>query len=187
LSNSEDHLAFLGTNDGSLFLLPANKGTMAFVTALNMSISWLAIAASTDASGLSTTKLSSDTLTRVYCVVAFCEGTRTAKAVWIQLRRNVEGRAHLDSSEEAGRGVSSPPWEIDAKDYSLDLPETFTPKSARVLNYTGALVLGSRQSAIAIYTPLNKIGNSFLPPHCYRHVHGRYGNIHQLHPDHRIS
>jgi WD repeat-containing protein 6 len=172
LSNSEDYLAFLGTSDGNLFLLSANEGTLTFVTALNMSISWLAIAASTDASGLSTTKLSSDTLTRVYCVVAFCEGTGTAKAVWIQLRRDVEGRTHLDSSEEAGRDVSSPPWEIDAKDYSLDLPETFTPKSARVLNYTGALVLGSRQSTIAIYKPLNDMENSYLPPQCYRHVHG---------------
>lgn len=172
LSNSEDYLAFLGTSNGNMFLLPANEGTVTFVTALNMSISWLTIAASTDVSGLFTMEISSDTLTRVYCVVAFCEGTRTAKAVWIQLRRDVEGRAHLDSSEEAGQGVSLPPWEIDAKDYSIDLPETFTPKSARVLNYTGALVLGSRQSAIAIYKPLNNMQNSYLPPHCYRHVHG---------------
>src|SRR5271154_4603489 len=74
LSNSEDHLAFLGTGDGNLFLLlPANEGTVTFVAALNMSISWLTIAASTDVSGLSTMKISSATLlTRVYCVVAFC-------------------------------------------------------------------------------------------------------------------
>jgi WD40 repeat protein len=173
LSNSEDHLAFLGTGDGNLFLLPANEGTVTFVAALNMSISWLTIAASTDVSGLSTMKISSATLlTRVYCVVAFCEGTKTAKAVWIQLCRDVKGRVHLNSSEEAGRDVSSPPWEIDAKCYSIDLPETFTPKSARVLNSTGALVLGSRQSAIAIYKPLDNMGNSYLSPHCYRHVHG---------------
>jgi WD40 repeat protein len=173
LSNSEDHLAFLGTSDGNLFLLlPENEGTVTFVTTLNMLISWLIIAASTDVSGLSTMKISSDTLTRVYHVVAFCEGTRTAKVVWIQLRRDVEGRVHLDSSEEAGRGGGNTRWEIDAKVCSLDLPEAFTPKSARVLNYTGALVLGSRQSAIAIYKPLNKMENSFLPPHCYRHVHG---------------
>ena len=174
LSNSEDHLAFLGTDDGNLFLLlPANKGTVTFVASLNMSISWLTIAASTDVSGLSAMKHSSATLlTRVYCVVVFCEGTKMAKAVWIQLCRDVEGRVHLNSSEEAGQGVSSPPWEIDAKDYSIDLPEAFTPKSARVLNSTGVLVLGSRQSAIAIYKPLDKMENSYLSPHCYRHVHG---------------
>jgi WD repeat-containing protein 6 len=167
-------VAFLGTGDGNLFLLlPANEGTVTFVTALNMSISWLTIAASTDVSGLSAMKHSSATLlTRVYCVVVFCEGAKMAKAVWIQLCRDVEGRVHLNSSEEAGQGVSSPPWEIDAKDYSIDLPEAFTPKSARVLNSTGALVLGSRQSAIAIYKPLDKMENSYLSPHCYRYVHG---------------
>jgi WD40 repeat protein len=172
LSNSEDHLAFLGTSDGSLFLLPADEETVTFVTALNMSISWLTIAASTDVSGLSTMNISSDTLTRVYCVVAFSEGTTTAKAVWIQLHRDIEARLHVNSSEEAGQGVSSLPREIDAKDYRIDLPESFTPKCARVLNYTGALVLGSRQSAIAIYKPLNSMENSYLSPCCYRHVHG---------------
>ena len=170
LSNSQDHLAFLGNEHGDLFIfLPADEGAVKLVARLDIPISWLTIAGFKDIFGHSSE----------CCVIVFSEDNKVAKAVWIQIPRDVEhkGRVpvHMHAVQHTSdrlQSTGSPTQPIDASVHSIDLPETFVPTSAYVLRSTHALVLGSRQSAVAIYRPLNDGEGTYRSPQCDRHIHG---------------
>jgi hypothetical protein len=178
LSDSQDHLVFVGDGSGNLFACfpAADKTAVRLVTQLDMPISWLAIAA---------VRHSSD-LRRECCIVVYCDRKKLAKVVVAQLPMHIDETAIAQPlenrpEESAGRSGISPETSSHPEIWSLELPEDFVPTSARLLNLTRVLVLGSRRSALAIYRPTihMKEQHSHVPLSPFyrcalhvRHVHG---------------
>jgi WD repeat-containing protein 6 len=161
LSDSEDHLVFVGDDSGNLFAcFPAADDTVVrFVTRLDMPISWLAIAA---------VRHSSD-LHRECCIVVYCDRKNLAKVVVAQLPMHIDETSIAKSSdnrlgESACRSGFFPEASSRPEVSALDLPEEFVPTSARVLNLTRVLVLGSRKSTLAIYRPILHITEPWRVP-----------------------
>jgi WD40 repeat protein len=150
LSNSEDHLVFVGNGNGNLFVcFPEDDETARFVTKVDIPISWLAIAGVRHVCGSH----------RLCCIVVYCNQRKAAKVLSVLLPMGTEEMVVVNSSEEpaqqpTGRFRNSPDDQIHTEVKDLHLSKGFEPTSARVLSYSLALVLGSRQSAIAIYGPL---------------------------------
>lgn len=167
LSNSEDHLVFLGNGNGSLFVCyPAEEETAKFVAKLDMPISWLAIA------GVSHVPEEY----KEYCIIVYCDERKEAKVVWVLM--SIGAKSSEEPAQHTTDRVQTPPnAAFHVKVSNLALPEHFEPTSACVLQHTRAIVLGSRQSAIAIYRPLLDKGDAYrLPlyhiPLPVRHIHG---------------
>ena len=152
MSNSKDHLVFLGNGNGNLFVCfpEGNEDEVQkALVQLDVSISWLNIAG---------VKHVSDSL-RKYCVVTYSNSSEKAKVVFVSVSMGA-GETGLASIVKepyqviTDRFRNSSKVSFETKVYELDLPPNFEPTSAVTLYHTQALVLGSKQSGIAFYMPL---------------------------------
>ena len=189
MSNSKDHLVFLGNGNGNLFTCfpEGNEDEMQkALVQLDVSISWLNIAG---------VKHVSDSL-REYCIVTYSNSSEKAKVFFVFVSMGAEEIGLADIVKEPDQVITdrfrnSSNASFETKVYELDLPPGFEPTSAVTLYHTQALVLGSKQSGIAFYMPLGlenpyvaayislgeRVGGYDLPfyssPAHVPHVHGR--------------
>ncbi len=179
-TNSENGLSFVGNMKGDLFVCE-NDG-LRFVGNIHKPISWLTIAGVENSSETCAS-------TSTCCVIIYSDVNKIAGLAWSRIAKDTPqenpsakprdtisqrsptrdiGNASGESCPQPSIASEQPIEEITSND--LELPDGFVPTSARLMPRTGALVLGSRKGAIAIYQH-----QSYSTPVCIRHVHGANG------------
>lgn len=155
-TNSRDEVAFLGTSNGDLFVYKGREVFPQLPTLSKLQVSWLSIAGigsqrarfSDDPTSSipATTHDESMAFIERYCVIGYSDREKTAEVMWLR------------------------PMSTENTSYALELPDGFVPTCARLMPHSGALVLGSRKGALAMYRP-----NSYRFPFCVRRVHSEDG------------
>ena len=166
MSNSRDHLVFLGNSNGRLFVCfpeGVEDEIPKCVVQLDAPISWLHIA------GVEYLSNSS----RKYCIVTYSDAKKGAWVVFVTISTGTETTGAVHSPEQSTlyttykfRGPINALTEATVG--FLGLGADFEPTCATVLHHTQIIVLGSKRSELAICKPVYvSRGSEGSPVYCF--------------------